>query len=187
MEGIAKILDRLFDFDKISAKLFLTLSLATGFLLIAPDIWLSTLRIQVFMRDYGWIMGVVFVISGALLLTKAADWILKSIEKSRAKAKIKKEINEIILGNLDEHEKTILREFSIQGKNTIQLPIDNPVVAGLSKKGFLKYVGAAEYIRGVRVVAVMVSPAVVPFINSIIVGLPTAKELTEEGKQKIKT
>lgn len=177
-KDVAEILDRLLDFDKIPTKLFLVLSFATGFLLFAPDAWLSTLRLQVFMQDYGGIIGVVFIVSGILLLIKIVDWVVRPIKK----AKIDRKIRKVILENLDEQEKAILREFFRQGKHTIQLPIDNPIVAGLIKKGFLEYIGAAEFIRGVKVVAVMIPLNIAPFINPTVVGLSTAKELSEETK-----
>lgn len=177
-KDVVEILDRLLHFDKISARLFLVLSLGAGFLLLAPDAWLSTLRLQVFMQDYGWIIGLVFIVSGLLFLTEIVDWTRKPIKK----AKVNREINKVISENLDEQEKAILREFFRQGKNTIQLPIDNPIVAGLIKKGFLEYIGAAEFIQGVRLVSVMIPLTIAPFINPTVVGLSTAKELTEETK-----
>lgn len=39
--------------------------------------------------------------------------------------------------NLDFHEKALLREFFINGKSTLQLPIDNDTVVGLLNKYIL--------------------------------------------------
>lgn len=41
---------------------------------------------------------------------------------------------------LDHAEKSVLREFYIQGQNTIKLPMDHPVVAGLLSSGVLSIV-----------------------------------------------
>lgn len=45
------------------------------------------------------------------------------------------------LYNLDDKEIAVLREFFIQGQNTLQLPVGHPVVAGLIEKGILEQVG----------------------------------------------
>ena len=45
------------------------------------------------------------------------------------------------LKQLDQAEKSVLREFFIQGQNTIKLPMDNSVVAGLLDIGILSSVG----------------------------------------------
>lgn len=51
--------------------------------------------------------------------------------------KYRKSIRKTILKNinfLDNHEKALLREFYINGKHTLQLPLDNETVVGLLNK-----------------------------------------------------
>lgn len=43
--------------------------------------------------------------------------------------------------NLDQHEKAVLREYYIQGKSTLKIPMDNPTVSGLIDKQILYLVG----------------------------------------------
>jgi len=43
---------------------------------------------------------------------------------------------------LDRYEVAVLREFVIQDRNTLALPIDQPVVAGLLRKGVLVQLGS---------------------------------------------
>jgi hypothetical protein len=45
------------------------------------------------------------------------------------------------LSKLDSKEKSVLREFYLQNQNTLQLPFDQPIVAGLLRKEILKIVG----------------------------------------------
>lgn len=46
---------------------------------------------------------------------------------------------------LDFEEKAVLREFSLYG-NTVELPTDNPAVAGLVQKGIIQYVGTQGHL-----------------------------------------
>ena len=54
-------------------------------------------------------------------------------------------------------KEAVLREFYLQGKNTINLPINNPTVAGLLEKGFIRVVGnIGEYgFRGIQLPCIM--------------------------------
>ncbi|WP_305814118.1 super-infection exclusion protein B [Photobacterium leiognathi] len=45
------------------------------------------------------------------------------------------------LEKLDPREKSVLREYYLQGQNTIKLPMDHPVVAGLINVGVLQLIG----------------------------------------------
>ncbi|EJF45850.1 superinfection exclusion protein B domain protein [Capnocytophaga ochracea str. Holt 25] len=43
------------------------------------------------------------------------------------------------LDNLDDFEKAVLREFYIEGKNSLKMPINDEVIAGLLSKNVLIY------------------------------------------------
>ena len=69
-----------------------------------------------------------------------ATWIINSINNERLKRKYKKVIIESV-NTLDPHEKAVLREFYIQGQDTLKIPMDNPTVSGLINKRILCQVG----------------------------------------------
>jgi hypothetical protein len=52
--------------------------------------------------------------------------------------KMKKEFQDV-LKQLDTKEKAVLREFALQGQNSISVPYDDTVVSGLIDKGILKF------------------------------------------------
>jgi hypothetical protein len=87
---------------------------------------------------------------------------------------------------LDEDEKAVLREFIIQGQNTIEMPVENKTVAGLIHKGILEQLGSkGEYsVRGLML-PVMISFGSKKRMNPKMLGMPpvlndeTRKSLSE--------
>ena len=63
-----------------------------------------------------------------------SNLISKKIRTNKLKKQYLKKIN-----NLDDYEKAILREFYIQGKNSLKMPINDETIAGLLSKGILIY------------------------------------------------
>ncbi|MCU0598864.1 MAG: superinfection exclusion B family protein [Desulfobacterales bacterium] len=74
---------------------------------------------------------------------------------------------------LDENEKSVLREFIIQGQNTIEMPVEDKTIAGLIHKGILEQIGSkGEYsVRGLML-PVMISFACKKRLNPQILGMP---------------
>ena len=71
-----------------------------------------------------------------MLLVEVACWFWKRRKQQVAQAQKEIKILERLY-NLDHKEQIILREFFLQDRNTIKLPIDHPVVAGLLRDNIL--------------------------------------------------
>jgi hypothetical protein len=85
---------------------------------------------------------------------------------------------------LDDPEKAVLREFIIQGENTLEMPVEDKTIAGLMAKGVLEAISSkGEYaIRGLML-PVAISPAAKKHMNPMMLGMPAA--LTDESRQQL--
>lgn len=179
MEWISKILD----LTKIPTKFIFWIFLITGALLIFPEQWMVTLRLDEFLKDYGKYLGIGFIGSGALLIIQFFLWVRNKFRKSKQKRNIESTVQTSI-ENLDNHEKSVLREFYIQGKHTLHLPIDNPTVAGLMRKGILEVVSRNGEMSLVGMLfSVSITQLAESLINPQIVGLPTGTPSEEQIQQ----
>ena len=128
-----KFLEKLFDIKRIPTKLLFVICLSSGLILFVPQQFLTKLNLQDFLKDYGKYIGISFLVSSAFLLVALINFIARQITRSIYRKKVKESIlKEIYL--LDFHEKALLREFYINGKQTLQLPMDNDTVVGLVNK-----------------------------------------------------
>ena len=128
-----KIIEKIFDLKKIPTKLFVLLTIISGSLLFIPKELLVNLHLDKFENEYGKYFGIIFLISAGIVLLNFSIWIVKYILGYFIKKKYKKyAISQ--LQELDPHEKSVLREFFINQKNSLELPLDNAVVKGLINK-----------------------------------------------------
>ncbi len=105
-----------------------------------PETMMIKLNLIVFKADYGKYFGISFIGSSGLLILMLGKWIINKVNSKISNAKYRKIILESVQ-NLDNHEKAVLREFYIQDKNTLKIPMDNPTVSGLVNKHILYLVG----------------------------------------------
>lgn len=135
-DWIAKI----FDITKLPTKFVALAALVSSFLLFAPARALIALRLREWSGAHGGQVGLVWVVSIGLICLNVALWLLKTVRdrwrRLRLSARLESEIE-----HLDPSEIAVLREFMLQRKDTITLPIDESTVAGLFRKGFLERVG----------------------------------------------
>jgi hypothetical protein len=128
-----KLLEKLFDLNKIPIKLIIVIGLSSGLILFVPQEFLTKLNLVGFLHDYGKFIGISFILSSAFTLIFVVTLVTKSIATRSLKKKIKESVlND--LNQLDFHERALIREFFIHGKHTLQLPIDNDTVVGLENK-----------------------------------------------------
>lgn len=90
-----------------------------------------------------------------------------------------------ILTELDPQEKAVLREFTIQDQNSIEMPCDDTVVSGLIDKNILRYnkqFGSSFIMNGKRV-----SMSLNEFVSKIIKleHLDLRLDLIDEEKETI--
>lgn len=130
----------LVDINKIPTRIILLVWIISALLLFIPDEQMTQFALQEFKNDYGKYFGIAFIASSAFIILIVATWIINSINNERLKRKFKKVIIESV-NTLDPHEKAVLREFYIQGQDTLKIPMDNPTVSGLINKRILYQVG----------------------------------------------
>ena len=97
---------------------------------------MEAFHLQEFSTKYGLYFGIAMLISGAMLASELAIFVWARVRSKHASIKLKN-LALTRLQSLDASEKSVLREFYIQGKNTLQLPVDHPVIAGLISSGIL--------------------------------------------------
>lgn len=125
---------------KLPTKFIVVIFLVSLGLILIPEAALSAMKLKSFSDKYGLYVGITALSSGALLLIEAATAVWKITNNIIAKSKLSKKVAER-MASLDPSEKAVLREFYLQGQNTINLPMDNPVVAGLLNAGVIVLVG----------------------------------------------
>jgi uncharacterized membrane protein len=170
---------RILDVAKVPTKIVALVFLVTGCLLLFPNEWIKALEIEEFTKDYGKFIGIIFLVSVVLLALTTMEKTLVWRRGARRRAAIEKSIRSTI-DDLDYSERAVLRQFYIQGKNTIELPLDNPVVEGLLEREIIYIVGHSAKISMVgRLVSVNLSPLVSRLLNPQMLGIPSRKLMKE--------
>ncbi|RMZ59349.1 hypothetical protein D1632_06820 [Chryseobacterium nematophagum] len=178
-----KIIDRLFDWDKISTKLVFLLFLTTGILLFIPDTYLKDLKVESFISEYGKFIGITFIITVGFLLVSSISYIVSTIKNNRDTLKIKKTIIKN-LKLLTYHEIFVLREFFINGKSTLQLPFLDETIISLENKMIIYKASNTGVATGRgQFWAYSISDYALPYINNKLLMIPN--ELNDENKIKI--
>lgn len=145
-----KFLEKLFDLKKIPTKFIFVLWLSSALILFVPQTILSKLNLKEFLSEYGKFIGITFIISSAFLVVTIINYFSNKISRrkiiNQTKSTILKEINQ-----LGFHEKALLREFYINGKDALQLPFDNDTVVALVNKHILYQASSTgfTYLHGV--------------------------------------
>jgi hypothetical protein len=131
-----KFIEKLFDIKKIPTKFIFIIWLSCILILFVPEKFLTKLNVADFLHDYGKYIGITFIISSGFLVVTLISYISRHFKQKKISKQIKAEIlKDIAL--LDSHEKAIIREFFIQGKHTLQLPLDSDTVVGLVNKNII--------------------------------------------------
>jgi|SRR5690606_22505635 len=127
----------IFDITKLPTKIFLVLSLISGFFIFADAELIKKFKLEKF-EEYGQYIGAIFLFSASLVIINFVIWIFNTISTKIRINKLKKEFSKR-LKELDFYEQAVLREFYLTGKNSLKMPIDDAVVSGLLNKKILVY------------------------------------------------
>ena len=132
MEWLAKIISML----KLPIKFIFVIFFATFFFIFSPKNWQEKLNITNLREKLSPFIEIIFVFCFFILLVELADFIIKKINAHEKRKVILKKISDEI-ESFDDDEKAIIREFILQKKNAIEMPIDDPSVSRLISKGIL--------------------------------------------------
>ena len=110
----------IFDFTKLPTKIFLVVSIATGVFIFSDAEILKKLHLDKF-ETYGGFVGLAFLFSTVLVIVNLMIWIFNRLHFEYKLKKLKAKYKQI-LTELDPQEKAVLREFTIQDQNSIEMP-----------------------------------------------------------------
>ena len=148
-----KYLKAIFDLTKVPTRFFFLLSVVSGFVLFVDQEFLNEkLFLDNVKEKYGWILGIIFILATGLVLVNFVIWVFKLIQRKILIKKWKKKFSERVK-TLDRFEKSILREFILNGQKSVEMPIDNPSVSGLLDKNILvmnRQFGNSSIMNGMR-------------------------------------
>lgn len=155
------------------------LCLVCATLLVLPA---SLLRISdnvswsVTYMPYVWILT---LLTGSFLITRIVTFLFDCFSSSIEKRQLLNSRNKMIR-QLDFEEKAVLREFIIQRKNVLSLPMKEPAVSNLLAAGVLIPAFATQEIKGSgRIIKLSIAIDAREQLTHKVLGLPTGK-LTEE-------
>lgn len=140
LNGVMDWISKLFDIGKLPTKIVTWIAIFSGALLFAPPRVLASLRLDTFVKDYGFYIGLAFLGSAILLAINIILALWRSLLRWSSSRKWRSGLRDTV-ATFDAAEKAVLREFFIQGKNTLRLPVDDPAVSALRRKQILQLVG----------------------------------------------
>lgn len=174
-------LSNLLDLNKITAKTAFLILIISGCLLFLPASILLKLEIVTFKKEFGKYFGFAFLASAAFLLVALLNWFQQRINSIIRKRKWAKKLAESIK-RIDFAEIAVLREFHINGQQSLDMPIDEPVVAGMLNKGILYQLSSmGQMSMEGMMMPVALNPQIADAITLNFLGLPS----TEPSKEKV--
>ena len=137
MEWIGKLTDLV----NLKTRHFALASIVSGSLLLLPKPFLAQLKLDAIPAPYGAILGLVFLTATGFVVVNSVAWGIETVNRGRSRAKRETKMIET-LERLDHAEQSVLREFYFGGQTSIDLPFDDPVVAGLISRGILVHISS---------------------------------------------
>lgn len=129
-------LDRIFDITKLPSKFFAWIVVLSAAYLFLPPHLQGMLHLESFPEEYKGYAGIVFVGGAGFLAINFTLWLWEKLDGWIKERSAQLSVVQAI-AQLDRSEKAVLREFFIQERHVIELPLDHPTVAGLMQKGIL--------------------------------------------------
>lgn len=131
---------------------------------------------------YAWILA---LLAGSYLLTRSVIFIFAHVCSVMSERKLVI-ARQNMIQNLDFEEKALLREFIIQQKNVLALPLNEPAVNNLLNAGVLVPALSAQEIKGSgRVIKLSIAIDARALLTYKVLSLPIGK-LTEEEAAVLK-
>lgn len=130
------LISKLFDIGKLPSKVVALICLVSGIILFSPTQFNEVLHIKELIDKFGLYVGVAFVASVSLLGLNTFLWLYNCATQAVVKWNWHRDLARAI-ARLDSGEVAVLREFFIQDKQSLMLPVDEPTVACLISKGMI--------------------------------------------------
>ena len=134
---MVEIFKAIFDANKIPTKIFFVVFVVGSFLFYAPSkIIPINFKEGSDLKIYAYI---IYLICSGIFIVNLITAIYNFFKNFFFSIQIKKEYK-VIINNLDNHEKAVLREFYLYNKNTLDFPYDDAIVTGLVDKKIIYFV-----------------------------------------------
>ena len=138
---MSELLSKLFDIGKLPSKVVTLICLVSGTLLFSPATFHEKLHTKALVETYGLYVGLAFIASVALLGLNIFIWLYGCGTRFVTRCRWRRDLARAI-ARLDHAEVAVLREFFLQGKQSLMLPMDEPTVAGLINKGMIRRISS---------------------------------------------
>lgn len=127
---VAELAKTLLEFTKLAPRFIFALGIAAGTLLFVSDKFLKRIGLTEFVQKYRFALGLVLIVSAALLIVYTALSVIGAIQRRWRKRGYHKHIVKR-LQRLTEDEKQILRYYLAYNTRANTLMYDDGVVQGL--------------------------------------------------------
>ena len=133
------------DFLKLPPYILAALSIASGLLLFLPDNIIGKMYMVSFRAQYGFIIGIVFIISISILLVLLVIKIWKSSAEKRNIKRLKKaQIN--ILLKMDKNLVCMIKSFLNEQSHTKMMPMQDGRIIELSSYNVISPAGQSHMV-----------------------------------------
>ena len=137
------------DIFKLPVKIFAAIALGTGLVLFLPDSVIEKLYLFQFRDSFGFVIGLVFVISVSVVGITALVALFKAVASKILFTKSKKS-REKCLNNLDDYQKTIVYLLYNENNHTGELPLNDGSVRWLEQNLIIGKATTQHYISNIE-------------------------------------
>jgi len=179
-----ELLQRVSDQHNITATM-LWLCFSCAVLLVIPSSIFSLNNSDLLPSNYSPYIWVLVLLTGSYLLTRVVIYVVARLKAYFDEQHLAARRNKMIR-QLDFEEKALLREFIIQRKTVLPLPMTEPAVSNLLASGVLTPAYEAQEIKGNnRIIKLSIAIEARELLTHKVIGLPTGK-LSEAEAELLK-
>ena len=130
---------------KLPLKIMVALCISSGLILFLPNKIIEKLYMVSFRDNFGFVLGIVFVVSLSIILCTLVVMIATTIINKIRNKRIIKGRNKI-MENLDKNEKRLLKLMYDEDDKTLDVPYNSGMVVKLTSYDLIAPVTATNYI-----------------------------------------
>ena len=131
------------DFLKLPPNILSAVSLATGLILFLPEKILKKMYLINFKDKFGFIIGIVFLISISILFIFLLTFVIKKIKNKIDDRNVKKGRIKYLL-NADKSKTNLIKEFIKDKTHTLSLPMNDGLILELQYFGIINAAGNTQ-------------------------------------------
>ncbi|PKF60863.1 hypothetical protein CW745_13390 [Psychromonas sp. psych-6C06] len=159
--------------------------IACATLLIVPVSVVQLSPISELSENYMPYIVILALVTGSFLITRVIIWLFSHFKQEYSK-RSQAACRNMMIRRLDFEEKAVLREFIIQRKNVLALPMRELAVSNLLQSGVLVPAYETQEIKGsARIIKLSIAVDAREQLTHKVLGLPVGK-LTEEEANQLK-